>query len=141
MRAADAIKADCARVMERAKKATPRPWRWWTSCSHVRLSSDASGGDGDVLRGDMAFHDRQATVICGLDDREHITEACNTAPTIAQDALDLLGEVERLRARLAECGPGIERLRDLQQAYAGGGDYMRQLLEALEVKLPTKEPS
>ena len=45
------------------------------------------------------------------------------------------------RARLAECGPGIERLRDLQQAYAGGGDYMRQLLEALEVKLPTKEPS
>lgn len=60
---------------------------------------------------------------------------------LAHDALDLLSEVERLRARLAECGPGIERLRDLQQAYAGGGDYMRQLLEALEVKLPTKEPS
>ena len=29
---------------------TPGPWRWWTSCSFNRLSSDATGKDGDVLR-------------------------------------------------------------------------------------------
>ena len=30
-------------------KTTPGPWKWWTSCSYRRLSSDATGHDGDVL--------------------------------------------------------------------------------------------
>lgn len=30
-------------------KTTPGPWRWWTSCSFRRLSSEATGRDGDVL--------------------------------------------------------------------------------------------
>ena len=30
-------------------KFTPGPWRWWTSNSFRRLSSDATGKDGDVL--------------------------------------------------------------------------------------------
>lgn len=30
-------------------KATPGPWRWWTSNSHARLSSDATSKDGDVI--------------------------------------------------------------------------------------------
>lgn len=32
-----------------ARAATPGPWRWWTSNSVRRLSSDATGKDGDVL--------------------------------------------------------------------------------------------
>lgn len=28
---------------------TPGPWKWWTSCSFRRLSSEATGRDGDVL--------------------------------------------------------------------------------------------
>jgi hypothetical protein len=28
---------------------TPGPWKWWTSCSFRRLSSEATGHDGDVL--------------------------------------------------------------------------------------------
>ena len=28
---------------------TPGPWKWWTSNSRSRLSSDASRKDGDVL--------------------------------------------------------------------------------------------
>lgn len=32
-----------------AAKHTPGPWRWWTSNSFRRLSSDATGRDGDVL--------------------------------------------------------------------------------------------
>lgn len=30
-------------------KTTPGPWKWWTSCSFRRLSSEATGRDGDVL--------------------------------------------------------------------------------------------
>lgn len=32
-------------------RTTPGPWRWWTSCSFRRLSSEATHGDGDVLCG------------------------------------------------------------------------------------------
>ena len=32
-----------------AGRWTPGPWRWWTSNSFRRLSSDATGGDGGVL--------------------------------------------------------------------------------------------
>lgn len=35
--------------METETKFTPGPWRWWTSNSVRRLSSDATGKDGDVL--------------------------------------------------------------------------------------------
>ena len=30
-------------------KTTPGPWKWWTSCSFRRLSSEATCRDGDVL--------------------------------------------------------------------------------------------
>lgn len=30
-------------------KHTPGPWQWWTSNSFVRLSSQATGKDGDVI--------------------------------------------------------------------------------------------
>ncbi|POU03581.1 hypothetical protein C3369_07100 [Escherichia sp. ESNIH1] len=28
---------------------TPGPWKWWTSNSFLRLSSEATGKDGDVI--------------------------------------------------------------------------------------------
>lgn len=30
-------------------KGTPGPWKWWTSNSFLRLSSEATGKDGDVI--------------------------------------------------------------------------------------------
>lgn len=30
-------------------KGTPGPWEWWTSNSFLRLSSKATGKDGDVI--------------------------------------------------------------------------------------------
>lgn len=30
-------------------KHTPGPWQWWTSNSFLRLSSQATGKDGDVI--------------------------------------------------------------------------------------------
>ena len=30
-------------------KYTPGPWKWWTSNSFLRLSSEATGKDGDVI--------------------------------------------------------------------------------------------
>jgi hypothetical protein len=33
----------------RQLNTTPGPWKWWTSCSFRRLSSEATGRDGDVL--------------------------------------------------------------------------------------------
>lgn len=30
-------------------KGTPGPWEWWTSNSFLRLSSRATGKDGDVI--------------------------------------------------------------------------------------------
>ena len=35
--------------MKGETRFTPWPWRWWTSNSRLRLSSDATGKDGDVL--------------------------------------------------------------------------------------------
>jgi len=30
-------------------RGTPGPWEWWTSNSFLRLSSKATGKDGDVI--------------------------------------------------------------------------------------------
>lgn len=35
--------------MSEETKFTPGPWKWWTSCSFRRLSSERTGRDGDVL--------------------------------------------------------------------------------------------
>lgn len=57
-----------------AKVATPGPWRWWTSCSFRRLSSDETGSDGDVLH--AVVHRDGVSDIQGSDaDREFIAAA------------------------------------------------------------------
>jgi hypothetical protein len=44
---------------------TPGPWRWWTSNSYSRLSSDATGKDGDVMRCYVSRHDGVGTIEVG----------------------------------------------------------------------------
>ena len=49
-------------LREAAERATPGKWRWWTSNSVRRLSSDATGKDGDVLCAEMVSTPRYADI-------------------------------------------------------------------------------
>lgn len=53
---------ELAAIEARAAAATPGPWSWWTSNSVRRLSSDATGKDGDVLDAHMHPSGRHADV-------------------------------------------------------------------------------
>lgn len=72
--------ADVAEALRLSEAATPGPWKWWTSNSHRRLTSD-HGRDGGVAYGtkqrdgcddiiisdqDMAFVERARTLLPAL---------------------------------------------------------------------------
>ena len=88
--------------------ATKGPWRWWTSNSHQRLSSDATGKDGDVL---SAYRAKDGLcVIHVLDaDANLIVAAVNELPA-------LLDEVETLRAENAKLHSLAEAARMYREA-------------------------
>jgi hypothetical protein len=77
------------------KAATPGPWRWWTSNSMRRLSSDPSGKDGDVVHAfrasdgvaDIAILDRDMALIAG---------ARNSLLRILDERDALLGSIKNL---------------------------------------------
>jgi hypothetical protein len=79
-------------LAELVRAATPGPWRWWTSCSFRRLSSDATGKAGDVLHG-VIHHDGVADVACSDEDAAFIAAARAAVP-------ELIAEVRRLREAL-----------------------------------------
>lgn len=80
--------------------ATKGPWRWWTSCSFLRLSSDATGKDGDVAYA-TAYRDGHPGIECKEEDRALIA----MAP-------DLAAEVLESRDALARKDEEIAKLRE-----------------------------
>lgn len=66
-------------------KYTPGPWQWWTSNSFLRLSSQATGKDGDVIDS-FKMSDGATSLSVKIDDM-HLIAA----------APDLLNELQRLR--------------------------------------------
>ena len=66
-------------------KHTPGPWQWWTSNSFLRLSSQATGKDGDVIDS-FKMSDGATSLSVKVDDM-HLIAA----------APDLLNELQRLR--------------------------------------------
>lgn len=87
---------------------TPGPWRWWTSCSFNRLSSDATGKDGDVLRAVKYSDD-----VCGIEgseaDMDLIAEAGTVYHETGMTPRQLADKVEQLdRAGAA----AFEAMRD-----------------------------
>ncbi len=60
------------------------PWRWWTSCSHRRLSSEATGKDGDVLHGEWQRHDGHPDVVAKQEDMDGIAWMRNHLPDLLQ---------------------------------------------------------
>ena len=71
------------------KAATHGPWRWWTSNSMRRLSSDPSGKDGDVLRASIAT-DGVADVVVSEQDQDLIAAARNALPLLLDERDALL---------------------------------------------------
>jgi hypothetical protein len=84
-------------ALEDDKHATAGPWRWWTSNSFVRLSSDATGKDGDVMSGETQS-DGQTSVRVGLEDMKVIAAARTREPLLAQGYLDLVRVIDAERA-------------------------------------------
>ena len=79
--------ADWRRICDRATKG---PWRWWTSNSWRRLSSDPSGKDGDVLSPFVNQADKHPDCAVSEENQEFIAVARTAMPA-------LLDEVDRLR--------------------------------------------
>jgi hypothetical protein len=83
--------------LERIKKVLSRmtkgPWRWWTSNSFRRLSSDPSGKDGDVMYACVQSDGHPDIAVPNPHDMEGIELLRNEG-----DAL--VAEIERLRAAL-----------------------------------------
>jgi len=75
-------------ILAAAGGATARPWRWWTSNSFLRLSSDATRKDGDVLHGTVHPIDKHPDVVCSEADREFLVGACNSAEGLAAFAVE-----------------------------------------------------
>jgi len=83
------VKHDIEEMRLLLKEATPGPWRWWTSNSHHRLSSDPSGKDGDVIHAYRA-KDGLCVIAVKEADAALIVAAVNELPA-------LLDELEALR--------------------------------------------
>lgn len=90
---------------------TPLPWRWWTSNSVRRLSSDVTGKDGDVAHGtiyqgcpDIAIRER---------DMAHVENAANRLPLYIADAEET---ARRLALLVADCNVHEARARDLRRS-------------------------
>ena len=86
----------------------PGPWTWWTSCSFRRLSSDTTGGDGDVLCGTVQLSDNHPDIHASAATMEYIA-ACD--PDTIRSILALIAQQQRnLNAALADA----ERYRHLR---------------------------
>lgn len=66
-------------------RGTPGPWEWWTSNSFMRLSSKATGKDGDVIDS-FKMSDGQTSLSVKVDDM-HLIAA---APELLQALQDFM---------------------------------------------------
>ena len=64
---------------------TPYPWKWFTSNSHNRLSSEVTGKDGDVIH---AFRASDGMVCVNVNQRDMAVIA--TAPELLEALQDAL---------------------------------------------------
>lgn len=103
-----------------AREATPGPWAWWTSCSYRRLSSEATGKDGDVLHG--VAHKDGVVDIQGSTANKIFIETFNPGTALA-----LLERVRKAEARVRELESAEEPFGTTVTDYA---DYGRCAEEA-----------
>ncbi len=90
----DAIAALAMAAKERADKATPGPWEWWTSCSYRRLT--ARGGQiGGVMHGHTC-RDGVPDIIVSDKDMAFTAAARTDVPALADAVLALVERVKKL---------------------------------------------
>lgn len=92
-----------------AQQATPWPWKWFTSNSHNRLSSVASGKDGDVISAFKAV-DGAACVSISHDDMAFIEAA---HPGAVLELIERLEAAERERDELRREKQNDNRYQEL----------------------------
>lgn len=117
------------------RRATPGPWRWWTSCSFRRLSSDATGKDGDVLHGSIQS-DGVADIVGSEEDRALIEAAVNALPS-------LIAEMRRMRSlnrnANAAIGDQADEMTRLQGEHEAKINRLRDLIQQAIVFVQTVE--
>lgn len=104
---------------------TPLPWKWWTSCSHRRLSSAATGKDGDVAYG-HTHKDGCGDIVIRERDMAHLENAANRLPEYIADA-------EEMERRITKI---VHALNAQESGERAGGDRGRAsdgLREALRI--------
>lgn len=79
-------------------RGTPGPWEWWTSNSFLRLSSKATGKDGDVIDS-FKMSDGQTALSVKVDDM-HLIAAAPDLLEALQKAVDVI-----------KAGPNVNYLR------------------------------
>jgi hypothetical protein len=121
-----------------AARATRRPWRWWTSNSFRRLSSDASGKDGDVAYA-VRRHDGCMDISIRREDMDLIERACNEYVVLATALIEAAAAIRLLRAQAERrIGESLQmRGRDMLESddpeeRARGQAYMTAGREALD---------
>lgn len=70
-------------------KGTPYPWRWFTSNSHNRLSSEVTGKDGDVIH---AFRASDGMVCVNVNQRDMAVIAA--APELLEELRHMVKKYE-----------------------------------------------
>lgn len=85
--------------MERFR-GTPGPWEWWTSNSFLRLSSKATGKDGDVIDS-FKMSDGQTSLSVKVDDMHLISAAPELLEALQDFMANASGEAE-------SCGHSFE---------------------------------
>jgi hypothetical protein len=88
--------ARIAEALARCDRATAGPWRWWTSCSFRRLSSDPTGKDGDVAYGCIQHSDGHPDIAINDADMTFIAAARTDLPSALRALATAQGEIERL---------------------------------------------
>lgn len=96
-----------------ASAATPGPWEWWTSNSHVRLTgAECDGGrhgqDGGVLHA-ANIRGEYATVVVSAADRQFIAAARTAVPELLARVRDAETDAERFRSILAAVVDELQR--------------------------------
>ena len=92
----DAIAARASEAKARADRATPGPWKWWTSCSFRRLTQERRGAkEGGVM---YAFRCSDGVSDIQISEADMaFTEASRTdVPALADAVLALVERVKEL---------------------------------------------
>ncbi len=93
----DAISALAREAKERADKATPGPWEWWTICSYRRLTA-RDGKIGGVMHG-YTCGDGVPDIIVSEEDMALTAAARTDVPVLADAVLALVERVRGLEAK------------------------------------------